>query len=121
MMKYSQYSLEELKKEIPVFGYDEDDVIDYPEYVSIPIKEMHTENLFDDGDGKFDNCFFEMVIEDLGLFDHLTEYKEEYPYCDLKIESVDAVVKGFDKHFVFIHIIINTSLMSTSNVPHHLQ
>ena len=121
MMKYSQYSLDELKKEIPEFGYNYDDIIDYPEYVSIPIKEMHSENLFDDGTGKFDNSFFEMVIEDIELFNHLTAYKEEYPYCDVSIESVDAVVQGFDKHYVFIHIIINTGLIPTTSIPEHEQ
>ena len=122
MMKYSQYSLEELKKEIPTFGYNHDDVIEYPEYISLSIKDLSNSptDMFDEPMDGFDRGFFEMVLEDLDLFNHLLEYGEAYPYCDVKIESVDSVVQSYDKNYVYIHIILNTSLISTTNIPEHL-
>ncbi len=123
MMKYEQLTVKELKKTIPVFGYEYEDVIDYPERVSIAIKDLKqtVPEMFEEPMEEIDRSFYEMVIAETGIFDHIIGLKKEFPYCDVTIISGDSVTESFDSHHVYIHNILDTSITSTTSVPEHLQ
>lgn len=121
--QYEPHTLLEAMEASPIFGDDSECPIDFGGRICIPLSEFKddVEALFSARLEDFELSYWKDVMLDYELFIGHVGALESYKYADLVIKSIEVQVVGFDYKYLYLNVALEDQLISTSNVPAHLQ
>lgn len=136
--QYEPMTMLEAKEAEAVFGESSECQIEYVGRVAIPLREFSEPKLNeiknilsivnDDKEnlelakleGELKSYWSDKLI-DSELFIEVIGQYESYKYADLQIKNIDVQMIGTDSTHMYINVVIEDHLISTTNIAAHLQ